>query len=241
MPITAFPEPHRATGPDGLLAVGGDLTVASLRLAYASGIFPWPGPGLPLVWFCPPERAVLHFADLHVPRSLARTRRRLSSELTFTIDRAFPDVIAACRRVRRPGQSGTWITPAMERAYVRLHRAGDAHSAEAWDAGGNLVGGIYGVDAGGAFSGESMFFTRPYASKLALLHLIEHLQSRGLDWLDIQMLTPVTASLGGRYIPRDTFLDLLAETRSRARPLFDRPTLTPPTEGTQEEPARTCR
>jgi leucyl/phenylalanyl-tRNA--protein transferase len=217
MPITRFPDPRRA-GPDGIVAVGGDLHVDSLRLAYREGIFPWPVDGLPLLWFCPPERAILPFARLHIPRSLARARRR--SGLTFTMDRAFDRVIEGCREARRPGQSGTWITPAMRRAYGAFHRAGHAHSVEAWEE-GELVGGMYGVDVGGVFSGESMFYVRPYASKLALLHMIEHLQARGLDWMDIQMLTPATESLGGQYVPRDEFLALLKATQARGLALFD--------------------
>ncbi len=220
MPITRFPDPRR-TSPEGIVAVGGDLHPDSLRLAYGQGIFPWPTPDYPLLWFCPPERGILEFDRLHIPRSLARVRRK--SRLTFTIDTAFDRVIEGCREAYRPGQGGTWITPAMEEAYRRFHREGHAHSAEAWDEQGALVGGVYGVDAGGAFAGESMFYRQADASKLTLLHLIEHLQARGLDWLDIQMLTAVTESLGGRYITRDEFLARLKETQARGLVLFDPP------------------
>ena len=204
--------------------MGGNLYPGTLRSAYRRGIFPWPITGLPMVWFCPPERAILEFSRLHIPRSLQRVRRK--SRLRFTIDAAFDQVIEGCRRARRPGQDGTWITSAMLRAYQTFHREGHAHSAEAWDE-GVLVGGIYGVDADGAFAGESMFYTQPYASKLALLHLVEHLQARGLEWMDIQMTTPVTESLGGRYIPRDAFLALLKQTQERGLVLFD-PVPSPP-------------
>lgn len=230
MPVTHFPDPRRSADPDGVIALGGDLHPDSLRRAYRQGIFPWPHPGLPLLWFSPPERAILDFAHLHVPRRLERLRR--NTRLTFTLDRAFDQVIACCRWAPRPGQEGTWITPAMERAYGRLHRRGDTHSVEVWDETGSLVGGVYGVDAGGVFCGESMFHTRPNASKLALLHLVTHLRTRGLDWIDIQMMTPHMEALGATLIPRDAFLNRLAETQARHLVLFD-PPLPPPEDGAQ--------
>lgn len=216
MPVTRFPPPEVADE-NGILAVGGDLHPDTLRMAYSQGIFPWPLEGWPLVWFCPPRRAVLIFDELHVPRSLAHARKRMT--FRFTIDRAFADVIDACSSVPRPGQDGTWITPAMRDAYVELHRLGDAHSVEVWD-GEELVGGIYGVDAGGAFAGESMFHRRPNASKLALLHLVDHLRARGLGWMDIQMLTPHLEAMGARELERGEFLRRLAETRRAGRSLF---------------------
>ncbi|MCK6556246.1 leucyl/phenylalanyl-tRNA--protein transferase [Candidatus Binatia bacterium] len=216
MPIRSFPDPRDAS-PEGIVAMGGDLHPESLVLAYREGIFPWPVDGLPLLWFSPPERGVLEFDGLHVPRSLARARRR--SSLRFTIDRAFPAVIRACAGTARPDQGGTWITPAMEAAYGRLHRLGVAHSVEAW-AGDELVGGVYGVDVDGAFAAESMFYRRPDASKLALLFLIGHLRGRGLDWLDIQVMTPHLARLGARTITRDAFLARLRATRARGLVLF---------------------
>ena len=216
MPVIECPDPRTATD-EGILAVGGDLHPETLRLAYRQGIFPWPVEGLPLLWFSPPERAVLEFRDLHVPRSLARARRR--ARLHFSIDRAFAEVIGACAEMTRPGQDGTWITPQMRAAYVRLHRLGVAHSAEAWDA-GRLVGGVYGVDVDGAFAAESMFYRQPDASKLALLHLIEHLRDRGLDWIDIQVLTPHLARLGAKTISREEFLGRLLRTHARGLRLF---------------------
>lgn len=227
MPILRFPDPRRSADPDGVIAVGGDLHPESLRRAYRQGIFPWPHPGLPLLWFCPPERAILDFAHLHVPRRLQRVRR--SAGLTCTIDAAFDRVIAGCRAAPRPGQEGTWITPTLERAYCRFHREGGAHSAETWDAEGVLVGGVYGVAAEGVFAGESMFHTRPDASKLALLHLIDHLRSRGLDWMDIQMMTPHMAALGATLVSRDAFLERLKATQARGLALFDPPS--PPVSG----------
>ena len=217
MPVRRFPDPRSATR-DGLVAVGGDLHPDTLRLAYRSGIFPWPAPGLPLLWFSPPERGVLDFADLHVSRSLERAARR--SPFRLTVDRDFPAVIRGCAGTPRPGQDGTWITPDIVDAYDHLHALGVAHSAEAWD-GGRLVGGIYGVDVDGAFAAESMFYREPNASKLALLHLVAHLGARGLDWLDIQVMTPHMARFGARGMPRDRFLSRLAATRARGLRLFD--------------------
>lgn len=202
------------------MAIGGNLQPENVMEAYRRGIFPWPIEGLPLVWFSPRERAVLEFADLHIPRSLGRERRRAG--LRFTIDANFSAVIRACASTQRAGETGTWITPGIIRAYSELHRRGFVHSVEAWE-GDALVGGLYGVEADGAFAGESMFYLRPNASKLALLFLIEHLNSRGLDWLDIQMLTPHMELLGAKLITRDRFLEKLAHTRSRRLKLFEKP------------------
>lgn len=216
MPVREFPDP-RSASPDGVLAFGGDLHPDTLLLAYRQGIFPWPVEGLPLLWFCPPERAVLEFADLHIPRSLARARRLTA--LRFTIDAAFPAVMRACAATPRPGQDGTWITPQIFAAYMRLHRMGITHSVEAWD-GERLVGGIYGVDVDGAFAAESMFYQEPNASKLALLYLVDHLREHGLDWLDIQVMTPHMKRFGATTIPRDVFLERLRRTRTRRLQLF---------------------
>jgi leucyl/phenylalanyl-tRNA--protein transferase len=211
-----FPDPREATE-DGIVAVGGRPEPALLEEAYARGIFPWPVDGYPLLWFSPPKRGVLFFEELHVPRSLARAGRR--ARLQFTIDRAFERVIRACADAERAHERGTWIKPWMIRGYCEFHRRGRAHSVEAWE-GGELVGGLYGVDAGGAFAGESMFYLRPNASKLALLFLVEHLRARGLDWLDIQVMTPHMEALGARLIPREEFLSLLAHTQRRGLKLF---------------------
>ncbi len=212
-----FIEP-RLAGDAEVVGVGEDLSSERLLWAYALGIFPWPMTGYPLLWFCPAWRAVLDFGRLHVPARLARTRR--SSPLTFTIDAAFDQVIAACRRSPRPGQGGTWITPAMLSAYRTLHGLGHAHSVEAWDAEGSLVGGLYGVECGGVFSGESMFHAVPNASKLALLFLCDYLSARGAGWLDIQMMTPHLAALGAHELPRDEFLDRLDAEHRRELVLF---------------------
>jgi len=216
MALVRFPDPRDAT-PEGVVAAGGRPEPAFLREAYRRGIFPWPVKGYPLLWFSPPERALLFFDELHVPRSLARERRRTS--LRFTIDAAFERVIAACASIERAHEDGTWITPEMVEGYTRFHRLGHAHSVEAWE-GGELAGGLYGVDAGGAFAGESMFHRRPNASKLALLHLVEHLAARGLGWLDVQVMTPHLEALGARLVPREEFLERLARALERGLKLF---------------------
>ena len=202
---------------DDIVAVGGDLAPETLLHAYRNGIVPWPAEGLPLLWFCPRERAVLDFDRLHLGRSVNRARRRTS--LRFTIDRAFPEVIRACAEMPRLGQGETWITPDIQTAYGRLHRLGIAHSVEAWRD-GTLVGGVYGVDVDGAFAAESMFRHESDASKLALLHLIDHVRERGLGWIDIQVLTPHLERLGACVIPRAAFLRRLADTRARGLSLF---------------------
>lgn len=216
MPLLRFPDPRQADE-DGVVAVGGDLHPKTLLAAYRQGIFPWPVEGLPMLWFSPAQRAVLRFDELHLPRSLRRAWNQHGWQLT--VDRAFAAVIGACAKAPRPGQRGTWITAEVQRAYIRLHRMGIAHSVEVWD-GETLVGGIYGVEVDGVFAGESMFHRAPNASKVALLHLIEHVRRRGLDWLDIQVMTPHMERLGARNLPRDEFLALLYETRKRGLVLF---------------------
>ena len=219
----AFPEPYPFPDPaladeDGLLAIGVPVTPANLRVAYARGIFPWPFSARhPVPWVSPGERAVLEFDRLHVPKTLRQARRRTT--WSFTIDRDFKAVMAACAAAHRPGQRGTWITPAMRAGYAALHEAGGAHSVEVWD-GERLVGGLYGVDAGGLFTGESMFHLAPNASKLALLHLIGHCRDRGARWLDIQTLTPHLRALGAEEVSRAEFLRLLREAQDSGVALF---------------------
>ncbi|MDX6712893.1 MAG: leucyl/phenylalanyl-tRNA---protein transferase [Blastocatellia bacterium] len=212
-----FPDPRFST-PEGIVAFGGKLTSDNLIEAYSRGIFPWPIEGLPLTWFCPPRRAILEFKRLHIPRSLALARRK--STFRFTIDRDFSAVIKACSTIARPQEAGTWITQEMIEAYCGLNHAGRAHSVEAWD-GDQLVGGIYGVDAGGVFGGESMFHLRPNASKLALLFLFEHLSSKGSTWMDIQVMSPHMQTLGAIEITRHRFLNRLAVEQERGLKLFN--------------------
>lgn len=203
---------------DGVVCFGGQLTVENLTNAYRQGIFPWYTDGIPLPWHCPNPRAVLEFTDLTVPRSLEKSRRR--NDLSFTIDKDFGAVITECSLAFRPRQLGTWITDEFVEAFSELHRSGMAHSVEAWDNDGNLVGGLYGVDAGGVFCGESMFFKTPNASKLALLFLINHLRSRGATWLDAQVMTPHLKALGAKEIDRDDFLDRLKSTQDAKLTIF---------------------
>jgi leucyl/phenylalanyl-tRNA--protein transferase len=210
-----FPDPRYAQG--DVVAMGEDLRVETLREAYRKGIFPWPHDSMPLPWFSPRRRAVLFLDDLHVGRSLQKAAKR--STLTFTIDRDFRGVIRACAAMPRPEQDGTWILPGIITAYIRLHDAGDAHSIEAWQE-GELVGGVYGIDAGGLFTGESMFHLRPNASKLALLFLADHLRARGAKLIDCQVMTPHMRALGAREIARGKFLDLLAEAQAKGEKLF---------------------
>jgi leucyl/phenylalanyl-tRNA---protein transferase len=195
------------------------LTVENLRAAYRTGIFPWPGSaGAPIPWCSPDPRAVLVFSEITPGRTLEKTLRR--GVFTYSIDCAFPAVIAACAAAPRPGQDGTWIAPAIIAAYTALHQAGIAHSVEVWR-GECLVGGLYGVDAGGLFCGESMFHHEDNASKLAILHLADHLRTRGSPWMDIQQLTPHMARLGAREIPRAHYLAQLSREITAARRLFD--------------------
>lgn len=197
-----FPDPSLAD-PDGLLAIGGDLSVARLRLAYRMGLFPWFNRGEPILWWCPDPRTVLRTEALHVPRSLAKIARR--GDYTVTWNRAFADVIAACATTPRPGQRGTWITPAVQRAFLNLHEAGDAVSVEAWK-GEQLVGGLYGVLIGRMFFGESMFAHAPDASKVAFVQAVSDLREIGVALIDCQMRTPHLVRFGAEDWPRERFL-----------------------------------
>ncbi len=211
-----FPDPAQTRDSSGVVAIGGDLSVDSLLEAYSFGIFPWPHEGFPCLWYCPPQRGVLDFQDLHLSRSLSKWLKRTSLEVTFNQD--FAAVIEACSQVPRPGQQGTWINTAIQKAYLEFHRAGYAHSVECWE-GPQLVGGLYGVYVAGVFSGESMFYRRDNASKLSLLKLIESLSEQDLSWMDIQMVTPHLQQLGGKYISRRRFLKRVEEARLEAQPL----------------------
>lgn len=202
-----------------IILFGGRVTPENLRNAYSLGIFPWPIEGLPLPWFCPKRRAILEFDKLHVGRSLRKEQKK--NLFRFTIDRAFSDVMTICAQIKRTDEAGTWISKDFIETYTELHKQGGAHSVEAWDAAtGELVGGLYGVDAGGVFCGESMFHVKPNASKLALLYLIEHLQTRGATWVDVQVLTPHIEAFGACEIERQTFLSKLQETLARNLKLF---------------------
>jgi leucyl/phenylalanyl-tRNA---protein transferase len=200
-----------------IIGFGGDLTLENLRNAYRRGIFPWHVEGLPLPWYCPEDRAILEFDQIHIPKSLRKELAK--THFTFTIDKDFEAVIKSCSRAKRGDGQGTWITNEFIRAYCDFRAAGDAHSVEVWED-NELVGGLYGVDAGGVFCGESMFHTRSNASKFALLHLVEHLKKRGATWLDIQVMTPHFEVLGAEELEREDFLDKLEETQKLNLVLF---------------------
>ena len=201
-----FPDPQYALiEPDGLLAVGGDLSPARLLNAYRQGIFPWYSDGQPILWWSPNPRAVLFPDQLKISRSLRKSLRKQA--LRVTLDTAFAEVIEACSE-SRPDQEGTWITEEMKQAYIQLHRIGFAHSVECWE-GESLVGGLYGVSMGKVFFGESMFTRLTDASKIAFAHLVEQLKDWEFGLVDCQVHTGHLASLGAEDIPREEFLDLL--------------------------------
>lgn len=201
-PPDSFPDPAgAATEPDGLLAVGGDLTPARLLAAYGRGIFPWYEAGQPILWWSPDPRAVLLPENLHISRSLRRTLR--GNRYRVSVDLAFGSVIDACADAR--ASTGTWITPEMRSAYRRLHQLGYAHAVETWQ-GRELVGGLYGIALGGIFFGESMFSHATDASKVALVRLVRLIENRGMKLIDCQLATRHLASLGSELMPRGEFL-----------------------------------
>jgi leucyl/phenylalanyl-tRNA--protein transferase len=191
---------------DGLLAVGGDLSPERLVLAYSLGIFPWYAEGQPILWHSPDPRMVLRAEDLRVPKSLQKTLRKRSYEIT--LDTAFAKVIEACATVARPGQRSTWITRGMKKAYLELHQRGLAHSVEAWKE-GKLVGGLYGVSLGAAFFGESMFAKAPDASKAAFATVVEQLRRWEIGLIDCQVYTHHLARFGAEEWPRRRYLTAL--------------------------------
>lgn len=218
-----FPPPELAE-PDGLLAIGGDLSPERLMAAYRQGIFPWFEPEGPILWWSPDPRLVLFADEVRITRRLARTIRQARFETRH--DTAFAQVIRACAETPRRHESGTWITPEMQRAYIRLHELGHAHCMESWS-GGKLVGGVYGIRVGRVFCGESMFHHETDASKVALAAMIEQLRHEGVDLIDCQVASQHLISFGAREISRAAFLrhlksglksaSRLAESTSRAR------------------------
>ncbi len=198
-----FPSPeHALREPDGLLAVGGDLSCERLLQAYRHGIFPWYGEGDPILWWSPDPRCVFDTGDVHVSRSLRKQLRRC--DWTWTIDRDFDHVIAACAAPRSYAH-GTWIVPSMQAAYRRLHRLGHAHSIEIRD-GERLVGGLYGVAVGRLFCGESMFSAESGGSKAALLAICHWLRMHEAPLLDAQVTNAHLMRMGARELPRARFL-----------------------------------
>jgi leucyl/phenylalanyl-tRNA--protein transferase len=203
-----FPPASQAlTEPNGLLAAGGDLSPKRLLAAYRRGIFPWYEEGQPILWWSPDPRAVLRPEDVRVSRSLRRSLNKGGFELK--VDHAFEAVVAACAEPRRYTDA-TWITREMAVAYTRLHKLGWAHSFESWRD-GELVGGLYGVAIGRVFFGESMFTRTTDASKVALVHLAEHLRARAFRLIDCQVASAHVASLGATTVSRANFLAALDE------------------------------
>jgi leucyl/phenylalanyl-tRNA--protein transferase len=192
--------------PNGLLAIGGDLGTERLVKAYSMGIFPWSGPGDPILWWSPPERAVFLPKRERLHKSATRAIRRIPFEVRM--DTRFGQVVRHCALVPRKGQRGTWITKGMERAYIDLHRAGLAHSVETWLE-GSLVGGLYGVSLGAAFFGESMFSLVGYASRVAFMALCQSAWAWGFHFIDGQFPNENLDSLGAATMPRSEFLSLL--------------------------------
>lgn len=214
-PRQPFPAPGLAMrDPNGLLAIGGDLSPARLLAAYAGGIFPWYNPDEPILWWCPDPRAVLAPRDFHVSRSFARRLKRV--DYAVTMNRDFGGVLEGCSAPReRSGGGRTWLGPDMKRAYLELHERGHAQSVEVWHAGA-LAGGIYGVSLGRMFYGESMFSRIPDGSKLALYWLCRQLAAWDFELLDCQVASQHLATLGAREMPRSEFL-------ARVRPAVAQP------------------
>jgi len=199
-----FPDPELAED-DGLLAVEGDLSPERLTLAYSNGIFPWYSDGEPILWFSPHERFVLYPAELKVSKSMRQVMR--SNKFRVSFDAAFAEVINNCAHAERVDQDGTWITGDMQQAYINLHQLGYAHSVEVWQ-NDELVGGLYGVQVGHVFCGESMFSKVSNASKLALITLC---QTGKYEMIDCQVYTDHLASLGARMIDRKDYLNVLQQ------------------------------
>lgn len=199
-----FPDPELAED-DGLLAVGGDLSPARLTLAYQNGIFPWYSEGEPILWFSPHQRFVLYPAELKVSKSMRQVIRL--NKLRVSFNNAFAEVIANCAQAERVDQDGTWITNDMQQAYINLHQLGQAQSVEVWQD-NELVGGLYGIQVGQVFCGESMFSKVSNASKLALITLC---QTNKYQLVDCQVYTNHLASLGAKMVPRATYIEILKQ------------------------------
>ena len=202
----SFP-PVKFADQNGLLAVGGDLSLSRLKLAYRSGIFPWYSEGEPILWYSPDPRMVLFPDELKIAKSMRQIIR--SNRFRVTFNQAFEEVILNCKNIDRnnQGQDGTWITNEMIDSYIKLHKEGIAKSVEVWD-GDELVGGLYGVEAGSVFCGESMFSKVSNASKVALVSLVQN-KEKAYNLIDCQVYNDHLASLGAREIPREDFISFL--------------------------------
>lgn len=200
-----FPPVDEAS-PEGILAIGGDLSTERLLLAYKRGIFPWFEEDEPIMWWAPPERMVLFFEDLKISKSMRNVLNQKKFRITFNT--AFREVILHCKKITRKDQPGTWITNEMVEAYCKLHEIGVAKSVEVWE-NEQLVGGLYGIDLGHIFCGESMFSKVSNASKVAFIHLAKYLQKNNYRILDCQVYNDHLASLGCVEIDRDDFMMVL--------------------------------
>jgi len=199
-----FPPVHLAE-PDGMLAMGGDLSPDRLLLAYRSGIFPW-YEGDTILWWCPDPRFILFPGELKISRTVRSVLKK--NEFEFTVNKAFAGVIHHCKEIKRPGQQGTWITDEVEKAYCKMHELGHAHSAEVWR-NGKLAGGLYGIKLGKVFFGESMFSNESNASRFAFVKYVQLLQEEGIELIDCQVYTEYLESFGARMIDRKDFIALL--------------------------------
>jgi leucyl/phenylalanyl-tRNA--protein transferase len=207
MPIIDFP-PVDSANEHGLVAIGGDLHPDSLLLAYYRGIYPWPiDPEYPMAWFSPDPRGVIPTNDYHIPRKLKKELKKGNFSITF--NQNFEEVIKECAKVSRKGESGTWITDEVIEGYTNFHKQGHAYSIDVWNENKQLVGGLYGVNIGRYFTGESMFFKETNASKAALIIILENLKRNNIPFLDSQMVTNVTATMGAIEIPREDFIKVI--------------------------------
>ncbi len=217
MAIFEFP-PVSTANEDGLLALGGDLTLNSLLLAYSQGIFPWPiSKEYPLAWFSPDPRGILFHKDLRPPQKFKKFLNKGLFKITY--NQNFEQVIRECAQLKnRKDLEETWISEEIIKSYIDFHKSGFAYSVEAWSQNGKLVGGLYGVSIGSFVSGESMFYRESNASKVALYSLMEHLFEKNIHWLDTQMVTSVVESFGGKEVSRVEYLDILKRTLIQERP-----------------------
>jgi leucyl/phenylalanyl-tRNA--protein transferase len=205
-----FPHPSLADK-TGILGIGGDLRPERILLAYQFGIFPWYNAEDPIVWWCPDPRFVLYPSKVHISKSMRPYLNK--NKYSVSYDQCFAEVIAQCKTINREHQNGTWITNEMEAAYIKMHELGYAHSVEVWNE-DRLVGGLYGINLGKCFFGESMFAVENNASKFGFIKLCKALEAKQFTLIDCQQATPHLRKLGGQFISRNTFLDVLKHNRN---------------------------
>ena len=209
--VNPFPDPRITKTADGVIAVGGDFIPELVIVAYENGIFPWPHDDVDeLLWFCPEQRGVLLFEELHLSKSFQKWIRKNEIELEIKINSDFKSIITECQKQIRPGQQGTWITDEMIECYQQMFHLGKVNCVGVYK-NDQLVGGIYGVRSKKYFSCESMFFKESNMSKWAFVKLVHELKTQGLNWMDIQMVTDISGSFGGKYISKKMFLDWIGK------------------------------